>query len=280
MEDEAGSGGGEGGEGTGAAAGAAEGASLAPRRAAAPAGPEGKAPAAGDPGKKGADKGTPPTRPDYVPEKFWDGQGNKLNDEALARSYTALEKRLGSFVGAPAADKDGKVPYELKTSDPNVQGILVPDSPHWEAAKEFFAKHNCSQEFVSECLTLQGQIFGAQNATTRAQEDARLRAEGYNDVRMEQFADRWAGLVGDETYDRMANEFFRSAEGVLFFDRVLWPMVSGGKMPTDLNGDTGAQGRAAASLSDLYAARDKARGPEREEIEKKIRETSRQLAGE
>lgn len=277
VDGESGQGGGEqGGADTGKEGG------LAPRKGADPAAGAAGAGAAGsgDPAGKPPAQGTPPARPDYIPEKFWDAAAGAPNSEVLARSYTALEKRFGGFTGAPAADKDGNVPYELKTADPRVNALLVEDDPHWQGAKEFFAKWNCSQEFVSECLTLQGQIFGANNATSMAEQQAILRKAGYNDTRMEDFSNRWAGLVGDETYDTMANEFFRTAEGVLFFDRVLWPMISGGKMPANIGGDNGAGKTGGATLQELYAQREKATGAAREMIENQIRETSRQLAGE
>lgn len=43
----------------------------------------------------GGDKGgnTPPTRPDYVPEKFWDATAGSVKVEDLARGYTDLSTR-------------------------------------------------------------------------------------------------------------------------------------------------------------------------------------------
>ena len=35
-------------------------------------------------------------RPEYVQEKFWDNNANKVNLENLAASYNSLEQKLGS----------------------------------------------------------------------------------------------------------------------------------------------------------------------------------------
>lgn len=53
-----------------------------------PTGPE--APA------QGAPVDNSPQRPDWVPEKFWDAEKGETNYEALAKSYSELERKLGS----------------------------------------------------------------------------------------------------------------------------------------------------------------------------------------
>lgn len=63
---------------------------------------------------------TGPTRPDFVPEKFWNVQRGAIESEALARAYGELERKMSGYVPGP--------------SSPEWQGTLrralgVPDSP-------------------------------------------------------------------------------------------------------------------------------------------------------
>ncbi len=46
-----------------------------------------------DPGGGGEET---PTRPEYLPEKFWNAETNEVNLEGLTTSYGALEKKLGT----------------------------------------------------------------------------------------------------------------------------------------------------------------------------------------
>lgn len=47
------------------------------------------------------------TRPDYLPEKFWDDANAAPNVEALARSYAELERRFGDGDWRPPEAPDG-----------------------------------------------------------------------------------------------------------------------------------------------------------------------------
>lgn len=56
---------------------------------------------------------TTPSRPDYVPEKFWDATTGTIRTEELAKSYAALEQK----VSAPAdPTKEGEAPAEDKAT--------------------------------------------------------------------------------------------------------------------------------------------------------------------
>ena len=63
--------------------------------------------------------GTAVTRPEYLPEKFWDAASGETRVEALARSYAELEKKLGLGEGVPA-DPSG---YRIESRDE----VIVPD---------------------------------------------------------------------------------------------------------------------------------------------------------
>jgi hypothetical protein len=66
------------------------------------------------------------TRPEYLPEKFWDAAKGEARIETLARSYAELERKLGAGAGVPA-DPAG---YRIETrddmvmADPEVNALL------------------------------------------------------------------------------------------------------------------------------------------------------------
>ena len=39
---------------------------------------------------------TKPTRPEWCPEKFWNADKGEVNSEAMAKSYTEVEKKIGT----------------------------------------------------------------------------------------------------------------------------------------------------------------------------------------
>lgn len=55
------------------------------------------------PGGEAAAAGTI-ERPDYIPEKFWDGEGGKPRVDELAKSYVALESAMGRRIQEVSAD--------------------------------------------------------------------------------------------------------------------------------------------------------------------------------
>lgn len=69
------------------------------------------APASPDPAP--ADPTGKPTRPDHIPEKFWDAEKGEVRAEALAKSYTELERKQGQGNKAPAKVED----YKLEPSE-------------------------------------------------------------------------------------------------------------------------------------------------------------------
>lgn len=54
-----------------------------------------------------------PARPDEVPEKFWDAESGTVRTEALLKSYTELERKLGRMAALPGADDDGSATERL-----------------------------------------------------------------------------------------------------------------------------------------------------------------------
>ncbi|MCW9035580.1 MAG: hypothetical protein OQK35_05660 [Alphaproteobacteria bacterium] len=66
------------------------------------------------------------SRPEFLPEKFWDPEKGEARVDALAQSYSELEKRLGTASDVPG-DADGyeiAPPHELLQSSPEVNARL------------------------------------------------------------------------------------------------------------------------------------------------------------
>jgi len=62
------------------------------------------------------------TAPDYLPPKFWDAEAGQVRVEDLARSYAALERRLGAAAGDTVPDDPSG--YRI---EPAMEG-LTPDT--------------------------------------------------------------------------------------------------------------------------------------------------------
>lgn len=56
------------------------------------------------------------TRPDNVPEKFWDATTNAINTDALLSSYGEMERKMGA--PKPVVPVDGAAPVEPKADAP------------------------------------------------------------------------------------------------------------------------------------------------------------------
>jgi len=68
----------------------------------------------------------PSHRPEFLPEKFWDPENGEPRIEALANSYSELERRLGTPQDVPSS-ADGyeiQAPHELLESSPEVNQRL------------------------------------------------------------------------------------------------------------------------------------------------------------
>ncbi|MGI9129521.1 MAG: capsid assembly protein [Roseomonas sp.] len=70
-----------------------------------------------------ADQATPATRPQDVPEKFWDQETGMLRVDALLKSYRELERRLSQRIAPPNTDASEEEVQRFRRS------LGVPDSP-------------------------------------------------------------------------------------------------------------------------------------------------------
>lgn len=172
-------------------------------------------------------------KPDFIPEKFWDKEAGEVRLEALAKSYTELERRLSRSVSLPRDETDTKaidrmrrvlgVPATPAEYDIKVENSAVePDAElHEQMHREGFT--NRQVEFVYELANdrLTPMIENAV-ATIREERDMeRLAAhfggpDAYADV-SEQIM-QWAEAnLTEDIIDSLGS----SVEGVITLHRLM-----------------------------------------------------------
>jgi hypothetical protein len=92
-----------------------------------------------------ADQATPSTRPQDVPEKFWDQEAGQLRVDALLKSYRELERRLSQRMAPPGDDAPEEEVQRFRRS------LGIPDSP---AEYQITPKHDlcCADQDVNKRL--------------------------------------------------------------------------------------------------------------------------------
>jgi len=73
--------------------------------------------AGSDPAAAATDTGAPKTRPDYLPENFWNNEKGEADLEAMSKSWSDLRKQISQ--GKHKAPADGK--YDLKALGENAE---------------------------------------------------------------------------------------------------------------------------------------------------------------
>ena len=68
-------------------------------------------------------------RPEYVQEKFWDSNANKVNLENLASSYNSLEAKLGSRTEDLTKQIREDISNEVSANVPEEYKINLPELP-------------------------------------------------------------------------------------------------------------------------------------------------------
>ena len=81
-----------------------------------------------------------------IPEKFRQEDGT-LNADALIKSYTELEKKIGTMISVPDENSDESAVCRFR------RAIGVPESPDEYPQNEFFDDENVRQEFYEIGLT-------------------------------------------------------------------------------------------------------------------------------
>lgn len=89
------------------------------------------------------DQGQKPQRPENIPEKFWDAEKGVVNVEALAKSYTELEKARSAPPKEPTAEE--KAAAEAAAKDVKA-GEAAGDALRAKAEQEWAANETLSED--------------------------------------------------------------------------------------------------------------------------------------
>lgn len=133
-------------------------------------------------------------RPEHYPEKFWDAEKGELRTDDVLKSYGELEKRFGSFTGAPDE-------YAIGLSDElKEQGIeLKADSPMVEEMMKLSKELGLNQEGFSKVVNMLGMSELARHNAEREAIAADIASLGDNSDRRINNLTQWAAnnLPGD-----------------------------------------------------------------------------------
>ena len=69
------------------------------------------------------------TRPEYIPEKFWNQDTGEANVEALSTSYNSLEKKLGQRTDELTKQIRTDIEQERASNVPEKYEITMPEIP-------------------------------------------------------------------------------------------------------------------------------------------------------
>lgn len=142
----------------------------------------------------------PPSRPDGVPEKFWDPDTGGLRTDALLKSYLELERRLGGEpAGAPepvpaAAEADQAAEAEVETETPPAPDI--PEHPDgYEIATE------------SELVAADPEVNKRLHAAGFTQEQAQLVYKLAEDYLLPAVSEAYGEVVVQQELGRLQQAF-------------------------------------------------------------------------
>lgn len=219
--------------------------------------------------------GQPFTWPEWVPEQFraekvtdresrplvneeghpaWDKIAEKASTSWKEATRALSEKQ--KYLGAPEADEDGNVKYEIRLpegADPDAVERFKKDKL-WVGLQEKAKAMNLNQKGVDELVEM---YFAAQpkaediEANIEAQL-SKLRFKGYSDARIAAIGDFFEKTLDPEDLTTF-HAVCSSAEGVLLFDRLMNRMVQTRMLPTE--------GQAPAPADPLQAIRDRYADP-------------------
>jgi len=190
------------------------------------------------------DMPTPDDRPEYLPEKFWDGETGAPRLEDLAQSYTELEQRFtgqepGASVPETADDYAIEAPSDLLGSAPEINAKLHQAGFSQEQAQLVY---NMADEFLVPLVTELAADFEAYRQIDRLAEHFG-GADKWRDA--SQQIETWARKnLGEEIFGGLS----KSYEGVLAMQRMMM-----GEEPKIGGGNPANQGLNEADLKRLMA---------------------------
>lgn len=163
------------------------------------------------------DASAPTDRPDNVPEKFWDTESSAVRTDDVLKSYSELEKRFGSFTGAP--DDYGFNASEEMTAKFEELGIEIntTDDPLYTAALEMAKDTGMNQEGFDKLanlylMTQLGDIEAAKESTATEMANLGDRAE----ARISNLKSWGENNLSPELYEAFTNTVTNAASVQVF----------------------------------------------------------------
>lgn len=93
------------------------------------------------------------TRPDNVPEKFWDAEKGAIKTDEVLRSYTELERKIG---GQKAPEATPETPAQTPPADEKVAEQLAQQGIDYAALQDEFVKNGSLSEETVKALSAKG----------------------------------------------------------------------------------------------------------------------------
>ena len=169
------------------------------------------------------------SRPEYVPEKFWDTDRNEIKVEELSASYNSLEKKLGMRTDELSNQIRTDMEQERKGSIPEKYEIVMPEIPEdvnievneeQELLKEWSnicKDNNLSQDVFNRGVNafINNEIAGLPNIKSEMEilgDNAKARLEA---------AELWSKkYLSNEAYDTMS-KLATTADGVKAIEEIM-----------------------------------------------------------
>lgn len=159
------------------------------------------------------------SRPENVPEKFWDAESKTTRHDDVLKSYNELSGRFGAFTGAPDS-------YEFAVSEQLKEaGVeLDMESPMITSFIEMAKAGNMSQEMASNVVNMylesqhaDGLAMGESETTRQAEEMAKL-----GDTALQRITniESWAKANMPDNADGLIDAA-TTAEGVMAIEKLI-----------------------------------------------------------
>lgn len=148
------------------------------------------------------------------PEWFKADKYKTIDDQAKA--YGELEKRFGSFTGAPET-------YEANLSDELIEaGVeLYPDDPLMEKAMEFAKTSNMSQEGFNNMVQLYAESVLAEHIALEEHKGKQLESLGSNAAQRVEGINKWVDANLDAESAEGLRGVITTAEGVKAIEQLI-----------------------------------------------------------
>ena len=193
------------------------------------------------------------SKPEFIQDKFWDAERNKVNLENLASSYNSLEKKLGSRTEDLSKqiredlemEKLKSAPEEYKVNLPelpeNVDVTVSDDMEIVQWWKDTAKKNGLSQEQFDQGV----EMFVNNAIATLPDMNAEMQKLGDNAKERVEAAELWSKKnLSPESYQTFSN-VASTAEGVKVIEEIM-KMTKDSPMPS-----TPTQVSVAPNLQDL-----------------------------